>query len=102
MLFKLFTLNENNRRKCLSKKDVTLDKALEWLEDDLTAVNDEEGQVFFTKEELEEKYAESIRPEPRVEYNSFFTGGTEISEDSDRELFETDSDRTESSTECDN
>jgi len=95
MLFKLFTLKENNRRKYLDEKDASLKKALKWLEKDLTAVNDEEGQVFFTKEELEEKYAESIRPKPRVEFDSFFTGGTEISEDPDRELSETDSDNSE-------
>jgi phage terminase large subunit len=58
-------------------------------------VEDIDGNIYSqdTIEELEN--AESIRPEPRVEYDSFFTRRTEISEDTDRELSETDTDTTE-------
>ena len=63
-------------------------------------VEDENGNIYKTIEELEN--AEDIRSENRVEYDKFFTSGTEISEDTDRELSETDTDRTESSSERDN
>ena len=63
-------------------------------------VVDDDDNVYKTKEELEN--AKDFRPEPRVEYDKFFTRGGEVSEDSDRELSESDTDNSESSSERDN
>lgn len=101
-MFKLFNTRVGSPRKILVQKDTTLILALEWLDNDLTAVSDANGKIFYSKKQLEEEYAESIRPEPRIELNSFFTSGKKIPEDSDRKLPESDSDRTESSTKRDN
>ena len=63
-------------------------------------VEDYNGNIYKTIEELEN--AEDIRPKDTTRYDNFFSGGQEISEDTDRELSEADSDNTESSSERDN
>lgn len=63
-------------------------------------VEDELGNTYKTIEELNN--AENIRPKDTAGFDNFFSGRTEISEDTDRELSEADPDNTESSSERDN
>lgn len=77
-----------------------LEAAKKYVQAPFCCVEDEDGNIYNNVEELE--HVEIIRSEPRIGYDKFFTGGSEISEDTDRELSEPDSDNTEQSTECDN
>ena len=77
-----------------------LDEAKKFLKGRFCLVEDENGNIYKTIEELEN--AESIRSKPRAWENYFSTSGPEISEDTDRELPEADQDNTESGTERDN
>lgn len=56
-------------------------------------VTDDNGNIYNTIEELEN--AESIRSKPRSWEDHFVPRGSEVSEDSDRELSESDTDNTE-------
>ncbi len=63
-------------------------------------VQDEDGNIYRTIEELDN--VENIRPKDTAGYDKFFSSRAEIPEDTDRELFEFDSDQSESSSERDN
>ena len=63
-------------------------------------VEDDKGNVYNKIEELDN--VKSIKPKSRAKLDYDLTKFAEVSEDSDRELSESDSDNSESSSERDN
>lgn len=96
----MYTFLRKLSTRTVIRGEGNLEEAKKYVQGRFCLVEDEDGNIYNTIEELE--HAEIIRSEPRIGYDKFFTGGSEISEDSDRELFEPDSDNTEQSPECDN
>lgn len=87
-------------RDILRAMDASLDEAKAHVQHSHNFVEDIYGNRYNSLEELEN--AKDIRSEDRTWEDYFTTGGTEVFEDTDRELSEVDSDNSESSSERDN
>jgi hypothetical protein len=80
-------------RKMIQERDVSYDRALQFLSVEYALVMDSDGNKYYTKEELENAY--NIRSEPgSPEYNADTSGGS-VPESTDRELFKFTPDNTE-------
>ena len=84
----------------VQRGECSYEEALEQVNKRFHFIMDEEGNRYNNKEELEN--AKDIGSDDRAWEDFITAGGTEISEDADRELSESDSDRTEPSSERDN
>lgn len=99
ILFTLFR-KQHHRRSFLKEVD-NVDDAIKFFSQELYPFVGYDNKFFSTAEELKE-YVESLRSKSRTKFDSTSADRPEISEGSDRELFESNFDNTESSSECDN
>jgi len=90
-----------NKRMIICESDITLDRALDFLEEtNHGVIIDSSTNKEYNKEELEN--VKNIRSLPGIGASDLPSSGGEVSEDPYRELFEFARDKTEPSTECDN
>lgn len=98
-LYKAYIRLHKNR-SVLAEADIPLERAIDFLKE-----NPKNGVIVQGKREIkleELDNAQNFRSEDKPRLDNPVTGGGEISEDSDRELFESFVSDSESSPECDN
>ena len=99
MKFNLYI--KQHRRRLIQRKNVSYEDALRYFDNqEFAFVEDLNGKFYKTKEELEN--AENIRSIDRSEFDNTTTSRSTIFESTDRQVLTVDSDRAESSSECDN
>lgn len=90
----------NPNRAVLAEADIPLERAIDFLKE-----NPKRGVIVQGRRELqleELQNAQNFRSEDKPRFDNPITGGGEVSEDSNRELFESFISDPESSPECDN
>jgi len=80
-------------RKMIQERDVTYNRAYIFLEDEFALVKDEDGNCYYTQEELED--AKSLGSIPSTGTDHSVTSGGPVSEGTHRELFGSLGDNTE-------
>jgi hypothetical protein len=88
-----------NKRRVICEKDITLDRAIDFLNETKNGVILDANDRYYTKEELE--YAKSLRSLPGIGKDSFVGSVKTVHEDTDRKLPDFTRYYTESSSERD-
>jgi len=89
-----------NKRKLIAEKEITLERAIDFLKETKYGVIIGDSGKEYTIEEL--KDVKNIRSLPGIGPSDFVTSGGEVPENPYRELLESARDNAEPSTECDN